>query len=190
MDALFFNVLARDAVLRLKTERSKVWLCIVFAVIGTVLGVVAYSVSQYTWWGGNRCDYAYKLMYGGFFAVLLSYALCGAGISFALCCFAKWNVRWLNLLLVFVVSLYFGANCCAVCYYSGLLGVLYAVFLLLSEEIINLFCCFFAFSERCCGSTFLQAFRDVKVPIFLQIGGILVKMFVIFALLRTLTALI
>lgn len=190
MDALSFNLLAQDVSVRFRTERPKVLLCAFVAVCGIVLGIVAYNLAQYSWWGTNRCDYAYKLLYGGFFAMLLSYVLCAAVISFALCCSAWWNARWLCVVVAFAVSFYFGANCCAVCAYSGFLGVLYAVLLLLAEEAINLLTCFWVFSEFCCCGNLRQAFQCVKLPIFLQIASIFVKLFIIFALLRTLTALI
>lgn len=190
MDAFSLDLFARDLLQRLRTERNKVFVCAVAAVLGIVLGIVAYNVTQCSWWGANRCNYAYKLLYGGFFTLLLSYVLCACAISLVLCCSSWRNIQWLCVVTMFVVSIYFGANCCAVCVYSGFLGVLYVLLVLLPEEFINWLSCFFAFSEPCCGGSFRMGLQNVKLSIFVQIFGIFVKILIIFALLRTLTALI
>ncbi len=191
MDALSFGVFVGDVSQRFRTERKKVFCCAFAALIGTVLGLVAYNVSQYSWWGVNRCDYAYKLLYGGFFALFVAYLLCALVVCVVLCCSACIkNSQWLCVGTIVVFSIYFGANCCAVCSYSSFLGVLYALFLLLTEQAINWFCCFWACTEFGCADSFKQGFQIVKLPVYWQIASVFVKLLIVFVLLRTLTALI
>lgn len=70
-----------------------------------------------------------------------------------------------------------------------LLGALYLI-VLVSGQLLNMLCVFLAICQCCDVSDFLQAVKEGKNIIVLQVCGVCVKLLVIFALLRVLTTLI
>lgn len=190
MDAFSLRLCVEDVWQQLRCDKRRTLCCCVVALLGTVLGIVLYNVCNYNWWVVNRCDFVYKLVYGGFFGIFVDYLLCGAVVCSLLCCVSLWHwTQYLRYVVLFAISLYFGANCCAICACSGFLGVLYVILLLAVEQAINTLSCFLS-PIACCTRKFKEVVCDFKIVFFLQIASILAKMFIIFALLRTITALI
>ena len=171
--------------------KRKVILCCAVSVVGMVLGIVFFKISNYNWWYCNRYLFVEKLVYGSFFAIFLSYLLCAAVVCALLCVslLTSWT-QVFCLVTLFFVSLYFGANCCAVFECAGaLLGVLYLL-LLLAEQALNMLCCFLTLCNCPCKRALNEAIWDNKTALIVQIAAILVKLAIIFVLLRLITALI
>ncbi len=180
-----------DISTQLRSCKRKLIVCCAIAVLGTILGIVLFRISNYNWWYCNRYMFVEKLVYGGFFAIFLAYLLYAAAVSILLCLslIANWT-NFLCYVILLAISVYFGANCCAVFACAGaLLGALYLI-LLIAEQAINMLCCFLASCNCSCKRTFGEAFSDNKNIIILQFLSIFAKLLIIFALLRTITALI
>lgn len=171
--------------------KRKLILCCAVAAAGMVLGIVFFKISNYNWWYCNRYMFAEKLVYGSFFAIFLSYLLCAAVVCVLLCAslLASWT-QAICLATLFFVSLYFGANCCAVFACAGaLLGVLY-LSVLLYEQALNILCCFLTLCNCPCKRSLNEAICDNKLALTVQIAAIFAKLIIIFVLLRLITALI
>lgn len=180
-----------DVTSQLTNCKRKVAVCCVVALLGMVLGIVMFSLSNYNWWYCNRYLFVEKLVYGGFFTVFLRYLLCAALLSVLLCaCLLQPFAHPFCYATLFVTSVYFGANCCAIFACAGaLLGALYLV-VLVFEQAANMLCCFLAACNCACKRTFIEAFRDAKHAVILQFLAIIAKILIIFVLLRIITALI
>ncbi len=175
----------------MRLEKLKLLVCCLCVAVGTVLGIVLFNATQCQWWGTNRFDYAFKLMHGGFFALLVSYAACVALVAAPLSLGFAWQWAWfVPYVVAFVTAIYFGANCGAVLVYDGFLGALYVIFVLLVELAANAFCCFWAATDCCCSGSFWPLSRQAKEVVAMQIVAVFVKLFVNFVLLRGITALI
>lgn len=191
MNVFSVGQFAQEAWQRLRLEKIKLFACCLCVAVGTVLGIVLFNATQCQWWGTNRFDYAFKLMHGGFFALLVSYLVCVVLVSAPLSlCFAWQWASFVPYVVAFVAALYFGANCGAVLVYDGFLGVLYVIFVLLVELATNAFCCFWAATDCCCNGCFWPLSRQAKEVVAMQIVTVFVKLFVNFVLLRGITALI
>lgn len=175
----------------LRTHKTKSILCSVFALLGVILGVTLFCISNYNWWYCNRYNYACKLLYGGFFAVLLAFVLAAVVYSALLCLFSVWRqTRFLCYFALTLSALYFGANVAATFQCVGFLAVLYGIFLLVLELAANALCCFFVVSDNCCNNTFKQTLCNCRPIIVVQFAAALLKLLIIFILLRPLSALI
>ncbi len=191
MNVFSIKIFFQDIWQNLRCNKSKTIICCVVAVVGTVLGVVLYKVSAYSWWAVNRCEYAYKIVYGGFFSILVGYLLYTIIISLLLCCLTLWC--WVDVscyAILLVISIYFGANCCAICSCYGVLGVFYILFVLLLEQLINMICCLETINIGICRQTFRSAIINLKKVLILQVLSIFIKIFMIFAILRVIISLI
>ena len=187
----FFRRCGQDLAQDFRAHKWKLVLCCVFAVAGVIVGVTLFHVSQYNWWYCNRYDYACKLLYGGFFAVLLAFLLAAVVMTALLCLFSAWRqTKFLCYLLVFLSGLYFGANIAAVFVCVGVLAILYGVFLVVLELAVNTLCCFLAAIDDCCNYTFKQVIYNCKGLIILQFAAVVVKILLFFVLLRPISALI
>ena len=175
----------------LRTHKSKAVLCCVFALLGVILGITLFCISNYNWWYFNRYNYACKLLYGGFFAVLLAFVLAAAVYSALLCLCSAWRqTRFLCYFVMALAALYFGANLAAMFQCVGFLAVLYGLFLLLLELVPDVLCCFFLVSDNCCNNTFKQTLFNCRPVLIIQFAAALLKLLIIFILLRPLSALI
>lgn len=189
MSAFSLRFFFDDIWQQLRTNKRRVLLCCLVTVAGVALGVVLFGTSQMGWWYANRCNFVFKLLYGGFFEVLVSCVVSATVISLLLCLCSVWQwTRFLCYPILVIVSMYFGAHCCAICSCAGFLGVLYLVFFLLTEQLLNMLCCFCVVNNCACRNTFREAVRECRIILILQIAGILAKMLIIFLLLRLLTA--
>lgn len=179
-----------DVTSQLRNCKRKVAACCVAALLGLVLGIVLFGIN-YNRWYCNRCWFVEKLVYGGFFTILLCYLSCAALVSFLLCaCLLTPWTHYLCYATLFVVSVYFGANCRAVFACAGaLFGALYLV-VLIFEQAANMLCCFLAVCNCACKRTLFEAFFDAKPVVFLQFCAVIAKILIIFVPLRIITAVI
>lgn len=191
MGAFSFRRCGEDLLQQFRTHKTKLLLTCVFTLAGVILGVTLFCISQYNWWYCNRYDYATKLLYGGFFAVLLSFLLAATVMTVLCCLFSAWRqTKFLCYLLAFVAALYFGANLAAIFACVGFLGVLYGVFLLVLELAVNALCCFWVVTDRGCNYTFKQTVLNCRPIIIVQFSAALIKLLLFFLLLRPISALI
>lgn len=187
MNTRFIYNFFYDIGYNIRRNRKSFLFCCAVALVATVLGVVLFKISDYNWWYSNRCDFIFKIVYGGFFSVFIAFAVSSAIIC--LLCFATLWKRWLGYVALFAICLYFGANCAAAVAFAGFLGALYLI-VLVSGQLLNMLCVFLAICQCCDVSDFLQAVKEGKNIIVLQVCGVCVKLLVIFTLLRVLTTLI
>ena len=187
MNTRFIYNFFYDIGYNIRRNRKSFLFCCAVALVATVLGVVLFKISDYNWWYSNRCDFIFKIVYGGFFSVFIAFVVSSAIIC--LLCFATLWKRWLGYVALFAICLYFGANCAAAVAFAGFLGALYLI-VLVSGQLLNMLCVFLAICQCCDVSDFLQAVKEGKNIIVLQVCGVCVKLLVIFALLRVLTTLI
>lgn len=187
MNTRFIYNFFYDIGYNIRRNRKSFLFCCAVALAATVLGVVLFKISDYNWWYSNRCDFIFKIVCGGFFSVFIAFVVSSAIVC--LLCFAALWKRWLGYVALFAICLYFGANCAAAVAFAGFLGALYLI-VLVSGQLLNMLCVFLAICQCCDVSDFLQAVKEGKNIIVLQVCGVCVKLLVIFALLRVLTTLI
>lgn len=187
----FLKYFFEDIADTFRNNRFKACLCVATALAGTILGVVFFRISNYNWWYCNRCDFVRKLVYGGFFTILLTYLLWGAALCALLCLslFSDWTGVFCHVALFFA-SLYFGANCCALVECAGIVLGFFYILLLIVEQAFNMLCCFLTSCNISCKRTLQEAISDNKISLSLQFVAVFVKIIIIFLLLRTITALI
>jgi len=191
MGAFSFRRCGEDLLQLLRTHKTKVVLCCVFAVLGIALGVTMYCISNYNWWYYNRNDYACKLLYDGFFAVFLAFLLSAVVCAALLCLFSVWRqTRFLSYVVVFFSGFYLGANASALFTCVGAWALAFVLTLQLFGLAANALCCFLVLADDGCNNTFKQTICQCKPVLIIQFAAVLVKILLIFVLLRPLTALI
>ncbi|MCM1395406.1 MAG: hypothetical protein NC132_04755 [Corallococcus sp.] len=191
MGAFSFRHYLDDILQLFRTNKTKAVACGVFAILGVALGVTVFCISNYNWWYYNRYDYACKLLYGGFFSVMLAFLLSAAVLSALLCLFSVWRqTKFLCIFAAFLWAFYFGANVGAAFTCVGVWAIVYALVLLATELAVNTLCCFFIWADDACNNNFKQIIGSCKPVIILQFAAAIVKLLLIFVLLRPLTALI
>ena len=170
--------------------RWKALLCAVISVAGLVVGIALFRVFRYSWWYCNRCAFAEKLFAGGFslfFLFLLGtvlYYLC-----IVLCNLIP-QTRFLNLMLLFVVGFYCGANTAATVECWSVWGVLYAIFVTLPEIIVYTLTSFLACCEYPARRRLKESFFDFRQCLLTLSVGFVVKFINFFVILRIITAVI
>lgn len=191
MGAFSFRRCGDDLLQMLRTHKTKVALCCIFAVLGIALGVTAYCISNYNWWYYNRNEYACKLLYDGFFAVFTAFLLPAVVCAALLCLFSAWRqTRFLSLSVVFLSGFYLGANAGALFTCVGAWALAFVLTMQLLGLAANLLCCFLVLADCSCNNTFKQTVGRCKPVFILQFAAVLAKLLIIFVLLRPLTALI
>lgn len=191
MGAFSFRRCVEDVLQMLRTHKTKVILCCVFAALGIALGVTMYCISNYNWWYYNRNEYACKLLYDGFFTVLLAFLLPAVVLSALLCLFSVWRqTKYLSYLFVFASAFYMGANAGALFTCMGVWALIYVLTLLAFSFIVNMLCCLFVLTNDSCNNTFKRIIYECKPVLIVQFAAVIVKLLLVFVLLRPLTALI
>ena len=184
MGAYSLKLYFEDVWQLLRCNKRRVFLCVFFALLGIVFGVVLFNTANYNWWYCNRYEFANMLLYGGFFQIFCSFLISAALCNLLLCLFSM--CHWTPILcypLIVVFSLYFGANCAAIFTCVGLVGILYAVLLAVGQT-VNLLCCFFVLCVPNCRRTFREAFCATKSIFIWQLVSIIFRIAVLFLLLR------
>lgn len=189
MVAFSLKLYFEDILQQLRCNKRRLLVCILCVVLGIVLGIVLYNASNCNWWYCNRYNYVYKILYGGFFEVLCSFVIGAVACGFWLCLFSLW--RWTHFLcfpLLLVSSLYFGAHCCAIFSCAGMLGILHLILVLAVGQVVNMLCCFLTICTPPCRRTFKEAFHDLKSILLLLLASVILRIIVIFLLLRFLSS--
>lgn len=190
----FASVIRRsfgDVADNLKVFKWRAIICAVICALGIALGVVLYNVSNQNWWCVNRCEYADMLYLGGFksfFNFLIT-----AAVFVTLLTFANMTrfCKVLSCSVLFVFSLYAGANSVALVTCFGVFGVLCVI----CVPLIDVFCYFLAVfviaSLQCCGnSSFRQSFCEIRQSVYVVLACLAVKAVCFFVILRIITAFI
>ena len=71
MNTRFIYNFFYDIGYNIRRNRKSFLFCCAVALAATVLGVVLFKISDYNWWYSNRCDFIFKIVYGGFSPSLL-----------------------------------------------------------------------------------------------------------------------
>ncbi len=182
---------AQDVWQQLRVNKTRVVLCCVCAVGGIGLGIALFYLSYGNWWYCNRCEFAQSLWCSGFGGILAKFLFASLLVCASLWCVTlwKWSKNFCYLVLL-IASLYCGANCCAFFVLMGGWGVLYVLLVLLVEQLINMLCCFLTSCICACRRTVKEAFRECKGIFILQGCCVLLKLLLVFLILRPLFALL
>ena len=160
-------------------------LCIVG---GFIAGFALYKSDAVCWWSLNRYEFACKLVYGGFFAVFLLQLLASVLFALALMLSCFRCVSVLRFVALFVVGLYWGAIVAAIAQISVVLCILY--FLLCAA--VQIFAFFLAACDLACHNearavTFGDAYCACKPTLCLLACELIIKIIVLFLILRPIT---
>lgn len=189
MCAFSLKLYFQDVAEQLRCCKRKLFFCILCVIAGTVTGIVLFKVANCNFWYCNRCDFACKLVGGGFFEIFCAFLISAALCSVLLCLFCWWQwARFLCYVLLTVISLYFGANCAAIFSCAGMLGALYFLLVLCVGQIVNMLCCFLAVCLPHCRRTFREAVCDLFGIFLMQLVCAVIKVLIIFLLLRLITS--
>ncbi len=165
-------------------------MCAVFCVAGIACGIAFFYAFQYGWWYFNRCEFANKLMAGGFSAFLLfllSYLV--LYLILILCNMLK-ETYWLCCVATFIACLYVGATVVALFTVSVIWGVLFVILIALEDIAVYCMSCFVCLCEKPICRKFDEAVRDFhQVGILLALGFIY-KIVAFFVIMKILTAVI
>ena len=180
-----------DIGLQLRCNKRRALFCVLCAVVGIVLGVVLFNTANYNWWYCNRYDFACKLVFGGFFEIFFAFLMAAAVYSLLLIVFSLCSLtRLLCYPLLVFVSLYFSANCAAIFACVGMVGIIYVIFALAFGQIVSMLCCFLTLCQEPCRRSFREVICDLKGILLLQVVSVILRVAVIFALLRPISNLI
>lgn len=181
VDDLFGNICA---------NKWRFVLCVIICLLGAACGIAFVCAFQYGWWYYNRCDFACKLMQGGFTIFVIF--LIGTALLYVtliLCNMLKETCR-LSCIPVFAACLYLGATTAALFTMSVMWGVLFIVFVVLEDLAINCFACFVCFNEKPICRRFTEAVCDLKQLALVLAVGLIYKIFAYFVIIKILTAII
>lgn len=165
-------------------------LCASISVIGFVLGIVFFNISDCGWWYYNRCAYAIKLLEAGFGVLISFVVICAIVYLIYVLCNMTRPTHFLPLIVNLIICIYCGATIAAICQQSVLLGVLYAIIVGLGWLITMCFACFVSICELAICRTFCESAQDSKQLLFVLAIGLIYKTIALFVILKILTTLI
>lgn len=163
---------------------------VAFAVVGCIIGFAVFNLPKAYWWQCNRLDYASRLLYGGFFSVLISFACSGACLFLiavlARRFYACKGLCWLGALLN---GVYFGGVLLALFKTSMIMAILYCALVLSVQLAVGIL----SMLLGCCGEhchVFSEAFKQSKT-VGCVIGlSVLAQIIIVFLFLRIIILLI
>lgn len=174
--------------------RHNLWRAIVLcvcAVVGVVLGVVLFGLPSATWWQYNRMEFACTLLNGGFFKILFAALLpCLLVALVAVLGCMQYFLRAAVYVTSVLCGVYCGALVCALANYSFVAGVLYGLLYCLVQCLSELGLLFWCVVQPDCSQTFAEALCSCKKPLVAYFCLFLVKILLIFVLLRPIYGLI
>ena len=189
MGAFSLKLFWEDIWQQLRCNKRQTWLCVLCAVVGIILGIVLFNTANYNWWYCNRYDFAIMLLCGGFFKVFFHFLLTATVFCLFLCLLGMWH--WTPFLcypLIVIISIYFGANCCAIFTAAGVIGILYLLCVLLVSQIVNTLCCFLTLCLPTCRRTFSESYFAMRGVCALQVASVVVRVLLLFLFARLFSA--
>ena len=132
---------------KIRICKWKLILCIFTTLVGFVLGIVFFNISDCGWWYYNRCAYASKLTEANF-SLLISFIVIAALVylAYILCNLTRFT-HYLALLVNLVMCIYSGATLSAIFVYSVMWGILYAIIIVVPWLATMCLACFLCMCE-------------------------------------------
>lgn len=186
----YFKNSVDDIVCNICANKWRFIFCSIVCLLGAACGIALFYAFQYGWWYFNRCDFANKLMEGGFTILLVFIGTTALSyLCIILCNILKETCR-LSCVVLFVSSLYLGATAVALITMSIMWGVLYIIFIAIEDFAINCFTCFVCCNEKPICRRFPEAVCDLKQAALVMAVGLIYKIIAYFVILKILTAVI
>ena len=179
-----------DIFCKVRERRWTFVFCAAVTLIGFILGIVFFCISNYGWWYYNRCSYASKLPEAGF-GVFMSYlfACVVLYLLYALCNMTR-VTHYLTFFVNLVACIYCGATTAAVFVYSTVWGIMYVITLVLIWLTTMCFAYFCCMIEPPVCRSFTESICDSKELQFVLFVGFVCKIISMFVILKILTMLI
>lgn len=174
----------------LRTYKWRAIICAVICALGIALGIVLYNISNENWWCANRCAYA-ELLYLGEFKSFFSFlAAATLFVTLLTLCNMTQICKILSCLVLFVFSLYVGANSVAVIACYGVFGILCVICVLIVDIVGYFFATFCCMLQQCGECSFRRAFCGIRQSVYIILMCFCVKIVSFFVILRIITAFI
>ena len=165
-------------------------ICLAFAVMGVIVGIIFVNIFQYSWWYGNRYEYSARLFEGGFGLAFSFLLWTGIFYLFLLCCCLVPQTKYLCCASLFVACFYCGANAATAIICWSVWGILFAILVSAAEIVGYCVACILVCCENSCNRTLREAVCDTKLALKVLAAAFTVKFVCFFVILRVITAVI
>ena len=187
----FVSGLFDEFMYRVRRHEIRFWAVCASAVAGIVVGIVLYKLPAAYWWQNNRWNFATKLLCEGFGSVAISLLLSGILVCVtSLMSSLKSYLTAICFVAAFLCGMYAVGIVCAISTISVVSCVLYTLLFLSVELVGNIIFMIFVACDEACEKTFIQAICGLKTLLIAYLVVYIVKILLIFAVLRPIIGLI
>ena len=178
----------KDLLCELQTQKYRAVFYCLCVVGGLVCGFVVYSNDPACWWGINRYEFACKLIYGGFFAVLFAEIFAALIFATAITFSCIKYCALLRAVALFVGALYWGGILAAIAQISAVFCVLYLLLCALVQLAIFFVAAFDLSCRQTANCLLADAFETAKNAYLMFAAEVILKLLLLFLILRPVTA--